>query len=68
MKTILLAAIAATGLTAPAFAQEVTIRVHHFLSADAPGHQALKDREEAKARLDELELEWLELEEKRDQA
>ena len=39
-----------------------------FLSADAPGHQALKDREEAKARLDELELEWLELEEKRDQA
>ena len=39
MKSILLAAIAATGLTAPAFAQEVTIRVHHFLSADAPMHK-----------------------------
>jgi ABC transport system ATP-binding/permease protein len=36
-----------------------------FLSVDAPGHQALKDREAAKADLDELELEWLELEEKR---
>jgi ATP-binding cassette subfamily F protein uup len=39
-----------------------------FLSADAPGHQALKDRDAAKARLDELELEWLELEEKRGEA
>jgi ABC transport system ATP-binding/permease protein len=35
-----------------------------FLSADAAGHQALKDREKAKAELDALELEWLELEEK----
>ncbi len=36
-----------------------------FLSADAPGHQALKDRDAAKGALDELEMEWLELEEKR---
>ena len=36
-----------------------------FLSAEAPGHQAMKDREAAQAALDELELEWLELEEKR---
>jgi ATP-binding cassette subfamily F protein uup len=37
-----------------------------FITADAPGHQALKDRDAAKARLDELELEWLALEEKRE--
>jgi ATP-binding cassette subfamily F protein uup len=36
-----------------------------FLNADAPGHQALKDRDAAKTQLDTLELEWLELEEKR---
>ncbi|WP_306600050.1 ABC-F family ATP-binding cassette domain-containing protein [Geothrix sp. 21YS21S-2] len=36
-----------------------------FITADAPGHKALRDRDEAKARLEELELEWLELEEKR---
>jgi ATP-binding cassette subfamily F protein uup len=36
-----------------------------FLSASAPGHQAMKDREAAQARLDEREMEWLELEEKR---
>lgn len=39
MKTILLAGIAAIGLTAPVAAQEVTIRVHHFLSAEAPMHK-----------------------------
>lgn len=39
-----------------------------FASADAPGHQALKDRDAAKAQLDELEMEWLELEEKRTEA
>ena len=37
-----------------------------FLSAEAPGHQAMRDREGAKVSLDALELEWLELEEKRD--
>jgi ATP-binding cassette subfamily F protein uup len=36
-----------------------------FLTADAPGHQALKDRDAAKAELDALEMEWLELEEKK---
>jgi ATP-binding cassette subfamily F protein uup len=36
-----------------------------FLSAGAPGHQALRDQEAAKTRLETLELEWLELEEKR---
>jgi ATP-binding cassette subfamily F protein uup len=36
-----------------------------FITGDAPGHQALKDRETAKAGLEELEMEWLELEEKR---
>jgi ATP-binding cassette subfamily F protein uup len=36
-----------------------------FMSADAPGHQALKDRDAAKAQLEALELEWLELEGKR---
>lgn len=39
-----------------------------FLSADAPGHQALKDRSAAKDQLDVLEMEWLELEDKRGQA
>jgi ATP-binding cassette subfamily F protein uup len=36
-----------------------------FITADAPGHQALKDREAAKAELEALEMEWLSLEEKR---
>jgi ATP-binding cassette subfamily F protein uup len=36
-----------------------------FISAEAPGHQALRDRDAAKDDLDTLELEWLELEEKR---
>ena len=36
-----------------------------FITADAPGHQALRDRDAAKAGLEELELEWLALEEKR---
>ncbi len=36
-----------------------------FLTADAPGHQALKDREAAKSDLEGLEMEWLELEEKK---
>ncbi|BDU77309.1 ABC-F family ATP-binding cassette domain-containing protein [Mesoterricola sediminis] len=37
-----------------------------FISADAPGHQALRDKEAALADLDVLEMEWLELEEKRE--
>ena len=36
-----------------------------FITAEAPGHQALKDRDSAKAGLEELEMSWLELEEKR---
>jgi len=36
-----------------------------FLRPDSPGHQALKDRETAQVELGALELEWLELEEKR---
>ncbi|WP_243316940.1 ABC-F family ATP-binding cassette domain-containing protein [Geothrix paludis] len=36
-----------------------------FLRADSPGHQALKDRDAARAELEELEIAWLELEEKR---
>jgi ATP-binding cassette subfamily F protein uup len=36
-----------------------------FITGDAPGHQALKDREAARAELEELEMTWLELEEKR---
>lgn len=36
-----------------------------FITAEAPGHQALKDREAAKAELEGLEMEWLEVEEKR---
>lgn len=38
-----------------------------FLTADAPGHQALKDRDAAKGELETLEMEWLELEEKRNE-
>lgn len=37
-----------------------------FLTADAPGQQALKDRDDAKAALEVLEMAWMELEEKRD--
>jgi ATP-binding cassette subfamily F protein uup len=37
-----------------------------FVRADAPGHQALRDREEVRAELDDLEMEWLALDEKRD--
>lgn len=44
---------------------ELTAAPSAFATAEAPGHQALKDRDAAKAALDELELEWLELEEKR---
>ncbi len=36
-----------------------------FLRADSTGHQALKDRNTAQLELETLELEWLELEEKR---
>jgi ATP-binding cassette subfamily F protein uup len=36
-----------------------------FLRSDSPGHQALKDRETSQAELETLELEWLDLEEKR---
>jgi ATP-binding cassette subfamily F protein uup len=36
-----------------------------FIRADGPGHQALKDRDASRADLEVLELEWLELEEKR---
>jgi ATP-binding cassette subfamily F protein uup len=36
-----------------------------FVSAEAPGHQALRDRDAAKGELEALEAEWLELEEKR---
>ena len=36
-----------------------------FITAEAPGHQALRDRDAAKAELDGLEMEWLTLEEKR---
>jgi len=36
-----------------------------FITADGPGHQALRDRDAAKAELEALELEWLALEEKR---
>jgi len=44
---------------------ELTAAPSAFATAEAPGHKALKDRDIAKAALDELELEWLELEEKR---
>jgi hypothetical protein len=36
-----------------------------FLRPDSPGNQALKDRDAAQAALDIMEMEWLELEEKR---
>ena len=36
-----------------------------FLTADAPGHQALKDRDAAKVALETLEMLWMALEEKR---
>lgn len=36
MKKILIATVASMALTGAAAAQEVTLRVHHFLSADAP--------------------------------
>ncbi|MCA8881756.1 MAG: TRAP transporter substrate-binding protein [Rhodobacteraceae bacterium] len=36
MKKLLLATVAAVAITGGASAQEVTLRVHHFLSADAP--------------------------------
>lgn len=36
MKTLLLATVAATTMASGALAQEVTLRVQHFLSADAP--------------------------------
>ncbi len=36
-----------------------------FITAEAPGHQALRDRDAAKAELEDFEMEWLELEEKR---
>jgi len=39
-----------------------------FLRSESPGHQALKDRESTQAELAILELEWLELEEKRTEA
>ncbi|WBU64203.1 TRAP transporter substrate-binding protein [Paracoccus aerodenitrificans] len=38
MKRVFLTATALATLAAPAFSQEVTLRVHHFLSADAPMH------------------------------
>lgn len=44
---------------------ELTAAPSAFATAEAPGHQALKDRDIAKGELDGLELEWLELEEKR---
>ena len=39
-----------------------------FLTGDAPGHQALRDRDTAKAALENLEMEWMDLEEKRQEA
>lgn len=36
-----------------------------FLRPESPGHAAMKDREEAQAGLEVLEMEWLDLEEKR---
>lgn len=36
MKTMLLASVAAMAMAGAAAAQEVTLRLHHFLSADAP--------------------------------
>jgi ATP-binding cassette subfamily F protein uup len=39
-----------------------------FLRPDSPGHQALRDREAVKTATENLELEWLELEGKRQEA
>ncbi|GLH67928.1 ABC-F family ATP-binding cassette domain-containing protein [Geothrix edaphica] len=39
-----------------------------FLRSDSPGHQALREREAARAELEVLELAWLELEEKRQES
>lgn len=39
MKTVIISGLVALGIAAPVAAQEVTIRVHHFLSADAPMHK-----------------------------
>jgi len=36
-----------------------------FITGEAPGHQALRDRDAAKDELEALEMDWLELEEKR---
>ncbi|WP_134681511.1 TRAP transporter substrate-binding protein [Paracoccus ravus] len=41
MRKILLAGIAALSATGAATAQEVTLRVHHFLSAEAPMHKGV---------------------------
>jgi len=38
MKTLILSAIASLSLGGAAFAADVTLRVHHFLSAEAPMH------------------------------
>ena len=38
MKTVLLSAVAALALSGAAHAAEVTLRVHHFLSAESPAH------------------------------
>lgn len=38
MKTLLLAALASTALTGAASAQEVVLKLHHFLSAESPTH------------------------------
>ncbi|MDO5641776.1 MAG: C4-dicarboxylate ABC transporter substrate-binding protein, partial [Paracoccus sp. (in: a-proteobacteria)] len=40
LKTALLASVA-IALAAPLAAQEITLRVHHFLSADAPMHKGV---------------------------
>ena len=37
-----------------------------FITADGPGHAMLKEQAELKARAEDLEMEWLELEEKRE--
>jgi ATP-binding cassette subfamily F protein uup len=39
-----------------------------FLRSDSPGHQALRERDTARAELEVLELAWLELEEKRQES
>jgi len=37
-----------------------------FMTSDSPGHGALKEQADLKLKLEELELEWMELEEKRE--